>query len=216
MATNHKHRPKNKKIQGRGKSYTRPLNPMQLAFIEQYPKAKSNVAAAIAAGYSKKSAAVTATRLLQDPRVIARLDLNAHRRRKYRERTEENILDELAKLGFSNILDFFDGEGIRIPIQDLPRDVAAAVRDLKVTRSVNPDTQEVTEQVDLKLHDKRGALEQLGRNQGLFVDKTEHSGVIGHAFIESLGRTLGPPGHRLRPGQEIGHNPAPDAPEAST
>ncbi len=176
----------------RARTYTRPLTSMQKRFIAEYPLHKNQTAAAIAAGYKASSAAVVASTLVRDPRIVQRLDINAHKRMRYREKTQGNILDELAKLGFANILDFFDGDGLRIPLADLPRDVAAAVKDLKVTRSEHPDTKQVTESVELKLHDKKSALEQLGKNQGMWIEKSQVEGIIGHAFIAQLQRTVGP------------------------
>lgn len=178
----------------RPSKFTRPLTRMQKEFIKEYPQHATATAAAIAAGYAKTSASVVASNMLKDPRIVQRLDINAHKRRKYRDRTQDNILDELAKLGFANILDFFSEEGLRIPLKDLPRDVAAAVKDLRVTRQENPDTGEAIETVDLKLHDKKGALEQLGKNQGMWLEKTEHSGALGLAFVQNLQRTVGPTG----------------------
>lgn len=175
------------------KKHTKRLAALQKRFVLEYPRAKSATAAAIAAGYNEKSAAFMGYSLLTDPRIVQRIDENTDDLADYCERSHENILDELAKLAFSNILDFFDADGILIPLKDLPRDVAAAVKKRKRSKTKNRDGTE-TECIELELIDKKAALELLGRSLGVWSKRRGHE--AGLSFIKSLGRTVGPLNHR--------------------
>lgn len=182
-------RPKGHGVKGR----TRPVSPLQRRFILAYPQCKTVREAVLKAGYSEKSANSAGYRLMRDPRILQRLDVNAAKRRQYREATQENIMEELSRLGFANILDHLDEDGNQIPLKDLPRDVAAAVKRLKVLRSADEDGNPI-EHVDLELHDKKAALETMGKKHGMWTDNVEHKGAIGLAFIESLRPSTGPTG----------------------
>ena len=163
------------------------LTPKAKKFIELYPDYDSPYDAGKAAGYKSKSAI---WHLMRNPLVIQRIDVNAAARRKYRKVSEENIQDELSKMGFANILDFVDENGNNIQIKDLPRDVAAAVKKVRVRRRQTEDGME--EEAELELVDKKASLELLGKRLGMW-DKKEAPG-LGVAYIESLGRTVGPMG----------------------
>ena len=158
-------------------------------FINEYPKHTDAKAAARAAGYVAPQAA---SRLLQNPLIVQALDLNAAARRRHRNVSEENIQEELSRMGFANILNHFDQDtGAILAPHELPRDVAAAVKKLKVSQTEKDG--EITTEAELELLDKKGALELLGRRFGMWDNKDNRHGV-GLAYIESLGRTVGPTG----------------------
>jgi phage terminase small subunit len=100
--------------------------------------------------------------------------------------TKERIVDELAKIGFSNMLDYMragpDGDPY-LDFSDLTRDQAAAlsevtVEDFKDGRG--EDTRDVR-RVKFKLHDKKSALVDLAKLLGYVVDKHELTGKDGGA-----------------------------------
>jgi phage terminase small subunit len=96
------------------------------------------------------------------------------RRRQIAERyeiTPERVLGEAAKLAFANAKDYFTWgpDGVRLRDCDkLDAEQAAAVAEVSETVTQHGGS------VRLKLHDKKGALELLGRSLALFTDKTKH------------------------------------------
>ena len=112
------------------------------------------------------------------------------------ERTEitaDKVLKELALIGFSNMRHYakWSGEGAYFYDSDeLTEDESAAIAEVtskKTTRTVKDSDDEIeTVELKLKLHDKKGALVDIGRHLGMFKDKIEHSGDVGLKYIAGL------------------------------
>lgn len=104
--------------------------------------------------------------------------------------TKEQVIDELAKIGFANMLDYARVTDQGEPFVDMSavtRDQAAAiagftVEDFKDGRG--EDARDVRK-VTFKLHDKRAALVDIGRHLGMFEEKHkhEHTGKDGAALV---------------------------------
>jgi phage terminase small subunit len=99
--------------------------------------------------------------------------------------TKEAVLGELAKLSFSNMLNYLaigaDGQP-RLDFSALTRDQAAAIHELVVeTRTEERENGPpvVITKTKFKLADKRGPLTDLGKHLGLFRERIEHSGPDG-------------------------------------
>lgn len=99
--------------------------------------------------------------------------------------TKEAVLVELARLSFSNMLDYIeigaDGQP-RLDFSALTRDQAAAIRELVVeTRTEERDDGPpiIITKTRFKLADKRGPLVDLGKHLGIFKERVEHSGPDG-------------------------------------
>lgn len=83
----------------------------------------------------------------------------------------KSILEEEARLAFSDIRELFDEDGNLLPPYLLPRDVAAAVQSFdRIERSIprGDDEPIVTVTYKYKLWDKSSALERLSRHLGLY------------------------------------------------
>jgi phage terminase small subunit len=89
------------------------------------------------------------------------------------EITQDKVLNELAKIGFANIEDYvevdedqYDDKVVKIKSsKDIPEDKKAAISSIK--QGANG--------IEVKLHDKVRALENIGRHLGMFKDKVEIS-----------------------------------------
>jgi phage terminase small subunit len=99
--------------------------------------------------------------------------------------TKEAVLVELARLSFSNMLDYMaigaDGEP-RLDFSRLTRDQAAAIHELVVeTRTEERDdgAPAAIVKTKFKLADKRAPLTDLGKHLGLFRERVEHTGGDG-------------------------------------
>jgi phage terminase small subunit len=146
------------------------LSEKRLRFVEEYLVDLNATQAAIRAGYSASGAKVTASRLLTDANIASAIsDLRSKLSRKL-ELTAENVLSELAKIGFANMADFYrrDEHGnLVVDVDTLTDPVkAAAVVQMDVQTSADG-----TQMIKLKLGDKKGALIELGKHLGLFNDK---------------------------------------------
>lgn len=145
------------------------------AYLVVYPKSSD---AAAKTGFS---------RLLNNADFKARLAyLESRVTEKVVERaaiTTEQVLEELAKIGFANMQDYArvtgDGEPY-IDLSEMTRDQAAAVQSFAIEdykEGRGKDARDIRK-VTFKLHDKRSALVDIGKHLGMFVEKVEHSGKV--------------------------------------
>jgi phage terminase small subunit len=147
---------------------------------------KSHRMAYIDAGYKSTldSADASAARLLADAKVAARVSELQVEAAKETIATAARVLEEMAKLAFANMADFFmvgtDGAP-RLDWGSLTRDQKAALQEVTCdifTDGRGDDAREVR-RVKFRLADKRAVLVDLGRHLGLFKEKVEHSGPGG-------------------------------------
>jgi phage terminase small subunit len=160
---------------GKGASGSRgdALTPKQQRFVEEYLIDLNATQAAIRAGYSEKTAGSQAFDLLKKPEINDAVVSAMKEREKRTEITQDMVLKELAKIGFSNMQDYMrvgpDGDPY-LDFSNLSRDQAAAlaevtVEDFKDGRG--EDARDVRK-VKFKLADKRAALVDIGRHLGMF------------------------------------------------
>lgn len=157
------------------------LTEKQRRFVDAYLLDPNGTQAAIAAGYSPKSAAVEANRLLSNAKVAAELE---GRRRVLEVRTgitPERVLSELAKLGFSDIRQVVSW---RASVQSIEEDEETGEPVLRTTNEVAiKDSSALTDEaaaavlevsqtkdgaLKVKMHDKLGALVKIGQHLGMF------------------------------------------------
>lgn len=166
-------------------------NPKRELFCQAIAKGATQANAWLAAGYDSKktSAAVSATRLLQNPIIAARVNELLDRKAKIEEKAIERaieksaiskvaVLEELAKIGFANMLDYItpqpDGYAY-VDLSKLTRDQAAAIQEVVVEEykeGRGEDSRDV-KRVKFKLADKKGALVDIGKHLGMFIDRQE-------------------------------------------
>lgn len=140
------------------------LSPKQLLFAKEYLIDLNATQAAIRAGYSEKTARQQGEQLLSKLDIAAEIQKGMDKRAAKIEITAEKVLQEIAKLSFANLQDFYNENGSLKEIHTLPRDVAAALSSSKVNLTEACAVQEI------KLHDKKGSLELLGKHLKLFND----------------------------------------------
>ena len=170
------------------------LTPKQMRFVDEWLIDFNGKQAAIRAGYSAKTAEVTAAKLLRNVKVQAEIARRQKDLQRRTEVTQDRVVKELARSAFANIADYVrvetqtctkdDGTETTYQIvmlsetEDLSADQRAALATVK--QSVNG--------VEIKLHDKIKALELLGRHIGMFNDKLEVKGAIDIASVLSEAR----------------------------
>lgn len=148
------------------------LTNKQSMFVKEYLIDLNATQAAIRAGYSEKTSSRIGPELLGKTWIQSAIQAQMDKRAAKIEISAEKVLQEIAKMAFANVQDLYDEYGILKPISELPRDVAAAVQSVKVNLTEACAVQEV------KLWDKKGSLELLGKHLVLFTDKVQHSGEM--------------------------------------
>ena len=98
--------------------------------------------------------------------------------------TVARVLEELAKIGFANPLDYMkvqeDGTAY-VDLKDMTRDQAAAISEIQVDEYMEGRGEEArpVKKVKLKFHDKRAALMDIGKHLGMFREVKVHVGPDG-------------------------------------
>jgi len=155
---------------------------MQKLFVKEYLVDLNATQAAIRAGYSKKTAMQQGQRLLTLPDIQMAVQREMRKREKRTEITADRVLQELAKIGFSDIKDFLefktaqtvvDHNATGEPIIDYKQ-----VIDIKDSDEVDGTLiNEVSISKDgtfkFKLHDKMAALEKMGKHLGMFKETVD-------------------------------------------
>lgn len=162
------------------------LTPKQRRFVDEYLIDLNATQAAIRAKYSAKTADRIGPELLGKTCVAEAIQQRMKDREKRTEITQDKVLRELAKIGFSDIrravkwgeteLRVADsGEADVMPYhglalvgsEDIDDDTAAAIAEVSEGR----------EGLRVKFHDKKGALVEIARHLGMFTAK-------GHAELD--------------------------------
>lgn len=141
------------------------MNPKQLAFVDQYMVDRNGTQAAIRAGYSPKSAKVTACRMLTNANVKAEIDRRVEEYSRTAGITVVDLLEVGKKLVFADIRKLFDERGRMLHPTEWPDDVAPAVAGMDITEEWGrdedgkPERQGTTKKV--RMIDKSGPLFKL-------------------------------------------------------
>ena len=173
------------------------LTAKQQCFVAEYLIDLNATQAAIRAGYSERTADVQGVRLLGNVKVQEALNKAIKNREQRTNITQDQVLQELAKIAFSNGADFAkvvtekrmhcfsneetgEIESREVDVQmvvlentdSLPADKKAAIAGIKETKNG----------IVIESCDKIKALELLGRHLGMFKDKVELSGQISNPY----------------------------------
>jgi len=170
------------------------MNLKQQRFVDEYLIDLNATQAAIRAGYSAKTANEQGARLLANVSVSAAITAAQARRAKRTEITQDRVLAELAKIGFADMRKLLRWTG-NLPKMDLEEaeesgDVSISVAnfiqlfdsddlDDDIAACISEISQTKDGALKVKLHDKRAALEAIGRHLGMFKDRVEHTGKDG-------------------------------------
>ncbi|MBS1169525.1 MAG: hypothetical protein H6R01_443 [Burkholderiaceae bacterium] len=173
------------------------LNEKHKRFVDEYLIDLNATQAAVRAGYSEKTAGSQGFDLLKKPEIQQYLTERMAAREKRTEITQDKVLKELAKIGFADIRRAVKwGESVLVHAEDdeggNPVELKHTVALLSSTE-IDDDTAAAIAEVSqgrdgvkLKMHDKKGALVDIGRHLGMFKDKVEVSGNDGGAIVQRI------------------------------
>ncbi|MCD1644151.1 terminase small subunit [Aurantimonas coralicida] len=167
------------------------LTPKQERFVQEYLVDLNATQAAIRTGYSAKTAKQQGQRLLTNADVQAAVSAAREEASERSGVTIERALQEMARLGFSDIRNIFtEGGQLKHP-SSWDDATAAAVSSVKVvTRPTGGEDENGNKEVEhvheIKLWDKNSALDKIGKHLGMFIDRGEIKHTISHEDALSL------------------------------
>ena len=155
------------------------MTPKQARFVAEYLKDFNATQAAIRAGFSAKTAAQQASRLLTNVKVQEAVAAAQAKHVASDELTAARVLEEYRRLSFCDLRSFFDADGNLTPVTELTADQGSALAGLEV---IKKNAAAGDGHIDVihkfKLWDKTRALESLAKHFGLLQERLEHSGGI--------------------------------------
>lgn len=167
------------------------LTPKQARFVDEYLVDLNATQASIRAGYSAKTAEQQGPRLLGNVGVAEAISAAQKLRSARTLITADRVLTELAKIGFSdlrkaiswraNVTGMVEDEdgSQRLAVTNEVQLIDSDKLDDATAAAIAEISQTAQGGLKLKLHDKKGALVEIGRHLGMFTDKTELSGPAG-------------------------------------
>ena len=149
------------------------LTAKQGRFVAEYLIDLNATQAAIRAGYSEKTANEQGSRLLANVKIASAVAEAQAKRSQRTEITQDRVLAELAKIGFSDLRRVLTPMGGLIDAQDWDDDFAGAVASVEVVRRTSGEYDEDGKPImdhvhKIKTWDKLGALEKIGKHLGMF------------------------------------------------
>jgi len=166
------------------------LTAKQQRFVDEYLIDLNATQAATRAGYSKKTANEQGSRLLANVSVSTAIHQRMNERSGRVEITQDMVLRELAKIGFSDIRKLVRWGETQVRMVDgdegeaedmVPYHGLALIDSTEVDDATAAAIAEVSQGRDglkVKLHDKKGALVDIGRHLGMFT-------APGHAELDA-------------------------------
>jgi phage terminase small subunit len=162
------------------------LTDKQESFCQAYLIDFNATKAAKLAGYSEDTAHSIGWENLRKPEIQKRITELREQTGKTYNVTRERIAQELARIGFMDIRNIFDENGVLKSPDNWPDDEAAAIAGLESEQIFEGFGEERTWTGYLKkvkLSDKRAALDSLSKLMGYNEpDKVQHSGDIDFTF----------------------------------
>lgn len=148
----------------------RELTQKQKMFVREYLIDLNATQAAIRAGYSAKTAGWIGPQLLGKTHIADAIQQCMTKRADRLDIDADNVLQEIAKLAFSDVRNVFDEHGALIPVHKMEPKVSAAVSSIKFTTKTIPGAEaaEVEHVAEIKFWDKGASLERLGKHLKLF------------------------------------------------
>lgn len=148
------------------------LTAKQERFVAEYLIDLNATQSAIRAGYSEKTAEQQGSRLLSNVKIAAAVSEAQAKRAIRTEVTQDMVVAELAKVGFSDLRKVLTEAGNLMDPHGWDDKTAGAIASIEVvTRSAGTNgdgEREIEHLAKIKTWDKLGALEKLGKHLGMF------------------------------------------------
>jgi phage terminase small subunit len=160
------------------------FTPMQRLFIEAYLIHKNATKAAIAAGFSERSANNQGTRLMANDAIRGEIEARLAATLDRYAVTSDRIIRELALLAFGNIGDFItveEGGSAIVDFGTATREQMASLKSVEIDERTIDGAAPGVRRIKISMSDKRQALMDLAKIARMLpADRLEHSGSIEH------------------------------------
>ena len=143
---------------------------LRARFAEEYAIDHNGTQAAIRAGYSPKSAAAAASRMLKTDKVARKVNILDAEKTQRAALTADRLMLEYERLALLDPLDLFNVDGSMKSLAEMPEDARRAIAGLEI-RSLSdietPNTILTASLHKIKFSDKKAALDSLAKIMGL-------------------------------------------------
>jgi phage terminase small subunit len=154
------------------------LTRKQTLFVAEYLLHFNATRAALAAGYSPRTAYRTGFENLRKPQICKALRESIEARMERLQMSQDDVLRELAFLGQSDVSHYkIDDDGNFALADGAPEGAMRAVASVKQRVTYDEDGGR-TAHVEFRLWDKVSSLHLMARHLGMLHDKLEHSGKV--------------------------------------
>lgn len=172
-----------------GRALALPLTEKQEAFILAWMVRRNATRAYQDAypGARYSTASAEGSRLFRDHRISQEIQKLLAEERIRLTSNAQTVTDTLAAMAFTSLADVLDDQGNVIPLTELPRDVALAIKKIKrreIIGLVDGQKAVVGHTIQVEMHDKVQPLRLLGLEVGMFTEKVVQSGD--DAFLRAL------------------------------
>lgn len=174
------------------------LTPRDQRFVDEYLVDLDPRRAAIDAGYSESVANSKAYQWVSNskikPDVYAAIQRGIGERSERTKVTQDMVVAELAKIGFSDLRKVLSGGGGILDPQDWDDETAGAIAALEIVRKpsgeYDDDGKPIMDHVHkIKTWDKRAALVDLGKHLQMFTERVEVTGKDGKDLVPEMNDT---------------------------
>lgn len=141
------------------------LTGKQARFVTEYVNSLNGTQAAIAAGYSRKTARAIASENLGKPSIKQEIAHQQALRQTRLNATRELVLQELVKIVDFKLSELYDEDDNVLPMRQWPREATSVVESFKYGPRQGPSGHM---RMSLKLYDRTKALEMIGDMVGAF------------------------------------------------
>lgn len=186
----------------RKKPRERDLSARERLFAAEYLKDLNGTKAAIRAGFSEKSAAELASRLLRKVKVVAEVDrLNSARLAKVNA-SSQSVLERLLEEANADLADLYNEDGSLKPVKDWPaiwrKGLVAGIQVEELFAGEGDQRTKVGEVTKIKLSERLKRVELIGRHQNVSAFKDKIALDV-EAPLKELFRAVAGVGIRPRP-----------------
>jgi phage terminase small subunit len=148
----------------------------QKTFCDEYLVDRNATAAAIRAGYSKKTA--LGGYLMTIPKIKMYLREQHDERAQNAQVNADMVLRELCKIAFSNMGNYFDTDGTMKPMHNLSDDEKAALWNVSVTDTGSGSKTEAGEVVKLRMYNKLSALDKIAKCLNMYKPEVKQPEIV--------------------------------------
>ncbi len=153
----------------------------QQRFVDEYLIDLNATQAAIRAGFSVKTAEQQGHQLLKKTLVSEAIAKAMAERSKRTSVSQDRIVQQLAKIAFSDLKDYVEWNGDSITLKDSDEVDGSVIQSITETMLPKGGIKK-----EIKLNDKMKALELLGKHLGMFKDNVNINANMGVTIVDDI------------------------------